>query len=329
MIDPALFDPAAISDEIRAQNAEIVANLSGLRPTPASVSAGAVGSGGARAGPVPAHAREPAGRGHHHRRAGGPLPLRIIAPLTRAASITTSMAAAGRWVRPTSRIRGSTVSRTSAGLRCRLRRVPAGSGESLSGRARRLRGGRSLAPRGGGPFRARPACSSAASRPAPISSVTFCACATSTGLDALRARTSSQDATICHDAERRQLGQRELDPRDARHRALRREFLRLGLDRAIPDVSPLYADLRGCPPSSFQSARGTPRGRHALHVGPLGRGRQPDRPRRLAGRMPRLHPLRKRAHRAGAVADRCLRRDGSNRRSPGRGAGSRRSSRRR
>ena len=30
MIDPALFDPSAISDEIRAQNADIVAKLSGL-----------------------------------------------------------------------------------------------------------------------------------------------------------------------------------------------------------------------------------------------------------------------------------------------------------
>ena len=36
MIDQALFDPAAVSDEIRAQNADIVAKLAGL-PDPMSV----------------------------------------------------------------------------------------------------------------------------------------------------------------------------------------------------------------------------------------------------------------------------------------------------
>jgi acetyl esterase len=80
MIDPALFAPSAISDEIRAQNAEIVAKLSGL-PDPWSVPPAVVrerrrqGLGPFPLMPASSRAQTVAIDGP-----AGPIPLRIIAP---------------------------------------------------------------------------------------------------------------------------------------------------------------------------------------------------------------------------------------------------------
>jgi acetyl esterase/lipase len=80
MIDPALFDPAAISDEIRAQNAEIVAKLAVL-PDPTSVPPAVVrerrrlGLGPFPLMPLSRKAQTIAIDGPD-----GPIPLRIIAP---------------------------------------------------------------------------------------------------------------------------------------------------------------------------------------------------------------------------------------------------------
>ncbi|EIM28738.1 alpha/beta hydrolase [Microvirga lotononidis] len=80
MIDPAVFDPSAISDEIRAQNAEIVAKLAAL-PDPMSVPPALVrerrrqGLGPFPLMPLSSKARTIAIDGP-----AGPIPLRIIAP---------------------------------------------------------------------------------------------------------------------------------------------------------------------------------------------------------------------------------------------------------
>jgi acetyl esterase/lipase len=80
MIDPALFNPSAISDEIRAQNADIVAKLSSL-PDPMSVPPAVVrerrrqGLGPFPLMPASARAQTIAIDGP-----AGPIPLRIIAP---------------------------------------------------------------------------------------------------------------------------------------------------------------------------------------------------------------------------------------------------------
>ncbi|WP_210497061.1 alpha/beta hydrolase [Microvirga antarctica] len=80
MIDPSLFDPSAVSDEIRAQNADIVARLSGL-PEIWSVPPAVIrerrrqGLGPFPAMPLSGRARVVAIDGP-----GGPIPLRIIAP---------------------------------------------------------------------------------------------------------------------------------------------------------------------------------------------------------------------------------------------------------
>jgi len=80
MIDPSVFDPAAVSDEIRAQNASIVAKLSGL-PDPWSVPPAVVrerrrqGLGPFPLMPLSARAQTLSIDGP-----AGPIPLRIIAP---------------------------------------------------------------------------------------------------------------------------------------------------------------------------------------------------------------------------------------------------------
>lgn len=80
MIDPALFDPAAVSDEIRTQNAEIVAKLSktpfsGLFP-PAMIRAlRAQGMG-----PFPPMRKSGRAETLTIKGPGGDLPLRLIAP---------------------------------------------------------------------------------------------------------------------------------------------------------------------------------------------------------------------------------------------------------
>ncbi|WP_230531327.1 alpha/beta hydrolase [Microvirga roseola] len=80
MIDPALFDPAAISDEIRAQNADIVAKLSGMgrywEAPPALIRENRrKGAGIFPPLPFSLRAKTIAIDGP-----GGPIPLRIIAP---------------------------------------------------------------------------------------------------------------------------------------------------------------------------------------------------------------------------------------------------------
>ena len=62
MLDPALFDPAAVSEETRRQNEEIVAKLSSL-PDPWSVPAALVRERRAtRPRALSAHAPQPTGR---------------------------------------------------------------------------------------------------------------------------------------------------------------------------------------------------------------------------------------------------------------------------
>lgn len=80
MIDPSLFDPAAISDEIRAQNADILARLSSLPDTwsvPPSVVRERRRQG---LGPFPAMALSERAKVIEIDGPGGPIPLRIIAP---------------------------------------------------------------------------------------------------------------------------------------------------------------------------------------------------------------------------------------------------------
>jgi acetyl esterase len=80
MIDPALFDPSAISDEIRAQNAEIVAklsNLGALWTMPPEVVRENRRKG---LGPFPLMPKSPRATTIAIDGPGGPIPLRIIAP---------------------------------------------------------------------------------------------------------------------------------------------------------------------------------------------------------------------------------------------------------
>ena len=80
IIDPALFDPAAISDEIRTQNAEIVANLSKLPPSGLFPPALVRERRRQGLGPFPPMAAS--GRAETLTISGpaGDLPLRVIAP---------------------------------------------------------------------------------------------------------------------------------------------------------------------------------------------------------------------------------------------------------
>ncbi|WP_262031533.1 alpha/beta hydrolase [Microvirga sp. Mcv34] len=80
MIDPALFHPSAISDEIRAQNAEIVAKLAAL-PDPMSVPPALVRERRRQGlGPFPLMLSSGKARTITIDGPVGPIPLRIIAP---------------------------------------------------------------------------------------------------------------------------------------------------------------------------------------------------------------------------------------------------------
>lgn len=80
MIDPALFDPSAVSEEIRAQNADIVAKLSSL-PDQWSVPPAIVRERRAKGlGPFPLMPVSPRAETTVIDGPGGPIPLRIIAP---------------------------------------------------------------------------------------------------------------------------------------------------------------------------------------------------------------------------------------------------------
>jgi len=80
MIDPVLFDPAAVSDEIRAQNADIVAKLAAL-PDPMSVPPALVRERRRQGlGPFPLMPLSPRAQTVSIDGPAGPIPLRIIAP---------------------------------------------------------------------------------------------------------------------------------------------------------------------------------------------------------------------------------------------------------
>jgi acetyl esterase/lipase len=80
MIDPALFDPSTVSDEIRAQNAEIVAKLAAL-PDPMSVPPALVRERRRQGlGPFPLMTSSSRARTIAVDGPAGPIPLRIIAP---------------------------------------------------------------------------------------------------------------------------------------------------------------------------------------------------------------------------------------------------------
>ncbi|HEV2564546.1 MAG TPA: alpha/beta hydrolase [Microvirga sp.] len=80
MIDPAVFDPSAISDEIRAQNAEIVSKLAAL-PDPMSVPPAVVRERRRQGlGPFPLMPQSSRARTITIDGPAGPIPLRIIAP---------------------------------------------------------------------------------------------------------------------------------------------------------------------------------------------------------------------------------------------------------
>jgi acetyl esterase len=80
MIDPNLFSPSAVSEEIRAQNTDIVAKLSRL-PDPMSVPPALVRERRAQGlGPFPLMPRSGRAEVISIDGPGGPIPLRIIAP---------------------------------------------------------------------------------------------------------------------------------------------------------------------------------------------------------------------------------------------------------
>jgi acetyl esterase len=80
MIDPTLFDPSRISDEIKAQNAEILARLAAL-PDPWSVPLAMVRERRRQGiGPFPPMPKSPRAQVIEIEGPAGPLPLRIIAP---------------------------------------------------------------------------------------------------------------------------------------------------------------------------------------------------------------------------------------------------------
>jgi len=80
MIDPALFDPAVISEEIRAQNADIVAKLAAL-PDPMSVPPAVVRERRRQGlGPFPMMAASSKAKIVEIDGPAGPIPLRVIAP---------------------------------------------------------------------------------------------------------------------------------------------------------------------------------------------------------------------------------------------------------
>ncbi len=80
MIDPALFDPSAISDEIRAQNADIVAKLSNLGALWTMPPAVVRENRRKGIGPFPLMPQSPRAKTIAIDGPGGPTPLRIIAP---------------------------------------------------------------------------------------------------------------------------------------------------------------------------------------------------------------------------------------------------------
>jgi acetyl esterase/lipase len=80
MIDPALFDPSAISDEIRAQNADIVAKLSNLGALWTMPPAVVRENRRKGIGPFPLMPQSPRAKTIAIDGPGGPIPLRIIAP---------------------------------------------------------------------------------------------------------------------------------------------------------------------------------------------------------------------------------------------------------
>jgi acetyl esterase len=80
MIDPALFDPSAVSDEIRAQNADIVEKLSAL-PDPMSVPPALVRERRRQGlGPFPLMPLSSRAQVIEIDGPAGPIPLRIISP---------------------------------------------------------------------------------------------------------------------------------------------------------------------------------------------------------------------------------------------------------
>lgn len=80
MIDPSVFNPSAVDDEIRAQNAEIVAKLSGL-PDQWSFPPALVRERRRQGlGPFPLRAKSERAQTLTIDGPGGPIPLRIIAP---------------------------------------------------------------------------------------------------------------------------------------------------------------------------------------------------------------------------------------------------------
>ncbi|HZH09873.1 MAG TPA: alpha/beta hydrolase [Microvirga sp.] len=80
MIDPALFDPAVISEEIRAQNADIVAKLAAL-PDPMSVPPAVVRERRRQGlGPFPMMAASSKAKIVEIDGPAGPIPLRVIPP---------------------------------------------------------------------------------------------------------------------------------------------------------------------------------------------------------------------------------------------------------
>lgn len=80
MIDPTLFDPSSVSEEIEAQNAEILARLS-ASPDPWSVPVEAVREARRQGlGPFPPLPKSPRAKTIEIDGPAGPLPLRLIVP---------------------------------------------------------------------------------------------------------------------------------------------------------------------------------------------------------------------------------------------------------
>ena len=332
MIDPALFDPAAVSDEIRAQNADIVAKLAAL-PDPMSVPPALVRERRRQGlGPFPLMPLSPRAQTIAIDGPAGPIPLRIIAPENpRGVYLHIH---GGGWTWGTADEQDPWLDRLAE--RCGLAVVsveyrlapedpyPAAPDdceaaalwviremESRFGTSRLFIGGESAG--------------------AHLSAVTILRLRDRHGLKPFPGREPLRRLLRPHpDAERPALGRRAADPQHQRRAGLRGQFLRAGRRpaRSRP-LAPLCRSEGFAADPVLRRHAGHAARRHALHGLALGGGRQRDRPRDLARRLPRVHPLRQRHERTGAVADRRVYRERFNRPRPGRGAGSCRSSRRR
>jgi acetyl esterase len=253
MIDPALFDPAAVSDEIRAQNADIVAKLSGLPDAWSAPPAVVRERRRQGLGPFPLLPTSPRAQTIMIDGPAGPVPLRVIAP-DKPTGVYLHIHGGG-WTLGTADEQDPWLERLAE--RCGLAAVsveyrlapenpyPAGpddceaaalwllrEAESRFGTSRFFIGGESAG--------------------AHLSVLTMLRLRDRHGLKPFRGANlfaGCYDLTMTPSVAN--WGEEKLILNTDNIRIIFDNFCGPDLDRRHPDVSPLYADLRGLPPALF------------------------------------------------------------------------------